>query len=54
MYFYLAESLIRVKREAEALQYLEKLVAEFTQSEHLPDARKRIVELKAQVAGNKP
>ena len=54
VYFYLAESLIKVKREAEALPYFEKLVAEFNQSEHLVEARKRIVELKAQVVGNRP
>lgn len=45
-YFYLAESLIKVKREAEALPIFEKLVAEFEQSEHLEEARKRIAELK--------
>ena len=49
LYFYLAEALIRMKREAEALPYFEKLVAEFNQSEHLPEARKRIGEIKAQV-----
>jgi outer membrane protein assembly factor BamD len=48
VYFYLGESLIKVKREAEALPFFEKLVAEFEQSEHLEDARKRITELRAQ------
>jgi outer membrane protein assembly factor BamD len=47
VYFYLGESLIKLKRDAEALPYYEKLVAEFEQSEHLEDARKRIDELKA-------
>lgn len=47
VYFYLAEALIKVKREAEALPYLERLVAEFEQSQHLADAHKRITELKA-------
>ena len=46
-YFYLAESLTKVNRQAEALPYFEKLVEEFEQSEHLEDARKRIAELKA-------
>ena len=47
VYFYLAESLIKLKREAEALPYLEKLVQEFEQSEYLDNAHKRITELKA-------
>ena len=45
VYFYLGESLLKVERQAEALPYFEKLVAEFEQSEYLEDARKRIVEL---------
>ena len=53
-YFYLAESLIKVKREAEALPYYEKLVQEFEKSEFLPEAQKRIAELKAQVAKTPP
>jgi outer membrane protein assembly factor BamD len=48
VYFYLGESLIRVKRQAEALPYFEQLVKEFEQSEYLDDAQKRIAELKAQ------
>lgn len=47
VYFYWAESLVRSKREAEALPLFEKLVQEFVQSEHLPAAQKRIAELKA-------
>ena len=54
VYFYLAESLIKVRRPAEALPYFEKLVAEFDQSEHLQDARKRITELKAQMEAKNP
>jgi outer membrane protein assembly factor BamD len=46
-YFYLGESLIKVSRQAEALPLFEKLVAEFEQSAHLEDARKRIEELKS-------
>ena len=53
VYFYLAESLVKVKKEAEALPYLERLVQEFEQSEHLIEAQKRITELKTQ-AQNKP
>jgi outer membrane protein assembly factor BamD len=47
VYYYLADSLIKTKKEAEALPYLERLVQEFEQSQHLPDAQKRIAELKA-------
>jgi len=50
VYFYLGESLIKLKREAEALPYFEKIVTEFEKSEHLDDAKKRIDELKAQAA----
>jgi outer membrane protein assembly factor BamD len=47
LYFYYAESLIKQKREAEALPLFEKLVNEFEQSQHLVEAQKRITELKA-------
>jgi outer membrane protein assembly factor BamD len=47
-YFYLAEALVKLKREAEALPYFEKLVKEFESSEYLVEAQKRIGELKAQ------
>jgi outer membrane protein assembly factor BamD len=50
VYYYLGESLLKVRRQAEALPYYEKLVQEFQQSEHLQDAQKRITELKAQAA----
>jgi outer membrane protein assembly factor BamD len=50
VYFYLGESLIKLKREAEALPYFEKLLAEFEKSEHLADAKQRVDELKAQMA----
>jgi outer membrane protein assembly factor BamD len=49
VYFYLADALVKVKKEAEALPYLEKLVAEFEKSEHLVLAQKMITDLKAQV-----
>jgi outer membrane protein assembly factor BamD len=53
VYFYLAESYVKIKRDAQALPYYEKLVNEFQQSEHLQDAQKRIAELKAAQAANK-
>jgi outer membrane protein assembly factor BamD len=49
VYYFLAESLVKMKREAEALPYFEKLVTEFEKSEYLVETQKRIVELKAQV-----
>jgi outer membrane protein assembly factor BamD len=48
VYYYLAESYIKSKREAEALPLLEKLIAEFEQSEYLDDAQKRLTQLKSQ------
>jgi outer membrane protein assembly factor BamD (BamD/ComL family) len=50
VYFYLAESLARTRKEAEAIPYLERLLAEFESSEHLEDAKKRLQELKSQAA----
>jgi outer membrane protein assembly factor BamD len=48
VYFYLGESLLKMKGlEAEALPYFEKLLQEFEKSEYLPEANKRIAELKA-------
>jgi len=47
VYYFLGESLIKVKREAEALPYFERLVKEFEQSEYLEKAKMRITELKA-------
>ena len=46
VYYYLADSLAKTKREAEALPYLERLVQEFETSEYLIEAQKRITELK--------
>jgi outer membrane protein assembly factor BamD len=51
VYFYLAESLFRTNKKAEALPYYEKLVEEFQQSEFLTDATKRITALKAEPVG---
>jgi outer membrane protein assembly factor BamD len=48
VYYYLAESLARTDKKAEAIPFFERLLKEFEQSEHLADARKRLEELKAQ------
>ena len=45
-YYYLAESYVKQGLQAQALPLFEKLVAEFEQSDHLEDARRRIEELK--------
>ena len=46
-YFYLAESLEKMSKPAEALVYYERLLKEFEQSEHLEAARRRVDELKS-------
>jgi outer membrane protein assembly factor BamD len=48
VYFYLAESLARSDKRAEAIPYLERLLAEFDQSEYLSDAKERLQTLKNQ------
>jgi len=48
VYFYLAESLARTDKRAEAIPYFERLLAEFDQSEHVEDARIRLEALKNQ------
>jgi len=50
VYYYLADSLVKVKQEAEALPYLERLIAEFETSEYLAEAQRRVTELKTQLA----
>jgi outer membrane protein assembly factor BamD len=50
VYFYLAESYVKVKQQALALPLYERLVQEFERSEHLEEARKRIAEIKAALA----
>lgn len=47
VYFYLGDALIKMKQEAAALPYFEKLSQEFERSEYLLEAQKRIAELKA-------
>ena len=49
-YYHLAEALLKVKLDAEALPLYEKLIAEFTQSEYLEKAKLRQVELKEKMA----
>ena len=48
VYYFLGEALFLTKQEPEALPYFERLIAEFTASEYLEDARKRVQALKAQ------
>jgi outer membrane protein assembly factor BamD len=46
VYYYLAESYIKLKEEAAALPLYERLVNEFEKSEYLAEAQRRIAELK--------
>ena len=48
VYFYLAESLARTQRTAEAIPYFQRLLDEFTTSEYLDAARQRLDQLKLQ------
>jgi outer membrane protein assembly factor BamD len=48
VYFYLAESLARTDKPAEAIPYFERLLAEFPSSEHIEDAAVRLQALKNQ------
>jgi outer membrane protein assembly factor BamD len=50
VYFFLAQSLIQLKRPAEALPYLDRLVKEFEQSEYLEPARTLAATLKTDQA----
>jgi hypothetical protein len=47
VYYYLAESLVRMNRQAEALPYYDRLVKEFDTSEYLERAQKRLQEFQA-------
>ncbi len=49
VYYYLADSLVKIKREPEALPYFERLVQEFETSQYLLLTQKQIAVLKAQV-----
>jgi outer membrane protein assembly factor BamD len=46
VYFYLAESLARTDKTAEAIPYFERLLAEFPESEHREDTLERLQALK--------
>ena len=48
VYFYLAESLARTDKTAEAIPYFERILSEFDMSEFLEDAKTRLQELKNQ------
>jgi len=48
VYYYLAESLARTDKAAEAIPYFERLLTEFDRSEHLEDAKVRLQALKNQ------
>lgn len=47
VYYMLGESLLSIKRPAEALPYFDRLVKEFEQSEYLEKAKLRIAEINA-------
>lgn len=50
VYYYLADALATVGRDAEALPYLERLAAEFAESEHLDDGAELSAKIKATLA----
>lgn len=54
VYFYLAESLVAVKREAEALPLLEKLSQEFVESEYLASGQELMAKVKETLAQQTP
>jgi outer membrane protein assembly factor BamD len=49
VYYQMAQALVLIGQHAAAVPYLDKLLAEFEQSEYLEDARKQLGELKAQM-----
>jgi outer membrane protein assembly factor BamD len=49
VYYYVAQSMLRVERPFEALPWLERLIDEFEQSEHLENARRQAAEIRAQL-----
>jgi outer membrane protein assembly factor BamD (BamD/ComL family) len=48
VYYYLAESLLKTDKKAEALPYYDRLVKEFERSEFLVDARRKLETLSVQ------
>jgi outer membrane protein assembly factor BamD len=54
VYYYLAEALTELKRQAEALPLYEKIPQEFERSEYIEKAKKRAAELKTALATQPP
>jgi outer membrane protein assembly factor BamD len=54
VYYYLAESLTKIGRQAEALPYFERIGQEFLASDYLAKAQPRIAELKAAISTTPP
>jgi outer membrane protein assembly factor BamD len=50
VYYYIAQSLLRIERPFEALPYLERLIEEFETSDHLENARRQAADIRAQLA----
>jgi len=48
VYYYLAESLLKTDKKAEAVPYYDRLVKEFARSDYLDDARKKLETLGSQ------
>jgi outer membrane protein assembly factor BamD len=49
VYYYIAQTLLRIERPFEALPYLERLIEEFEQSEHLETARRQAADIRSQL-----
>ena len=49
VYYQMAQTLVQVGQPAAAIPYLDKLIAEFEQSEYLERAKEQVAELKAQM-----
>ena len=54
VYYYLAESLAKISRDAEALPYFDRVVNEFETSEFLEKSKLRIAELKTAMPAAAP
>jgi outer membrane protein assembly factor BamD len=50
LYFYLAETLEKSEKKAEALPYYERLLKEFEKSEHLEEAKRRVDRLRTELS----
>jgi outer membrane protein assembly factor BamD len=49
LYYYIAQSMLRIERPFEALPFLERLIEEFEHSEHLENARRQAADIRAQL-----